>query len=536
MKVWQRVLLIAGVLALGAGEVAWVVHAGREAAEQARQTRAVAQAQQKQQAVTLLPPARQFTRAETYEFLAATKRAEALADPLARCLAYPDPPGSHWAPDAVEAYCHYHVQPLPSFAEVKALIEHDRAAELDRRLAEALHLQQTKPEARGLLDRIYLKVFDTGSFDVRPTLDAWKRQSPDSAFAWAASGTAYVAMAAKARGSDYIANTSESNIRAMDNLTSEAVSDLQQAIRLDRAVTPAYTALIHAAGMDGGRDQVDAAIRQALDAVPDDYSIYNRAMWVQEPKWGGSLEAMDSLARRAQTHAAANPMLKLLLPMRSFYQVYEAGLPAKDELARYPAVLDQLIDSPNLTWVGKLASHAGDQAAAAVYQSEVLRFVPEDDQARVNRAYALMDFDEGDWAVADLSRILARSPHDAFAREMRAYGYDLQEDYAHTEQDLRVLLTDDPRNLGLQMKLGLLYTDWGPRWDKSWAIADAMIHDEPQSPNGWLLRATIQQRQPRAGLNDTVRQIDERFGKDPRMAKTLLQLRAAAALRGHAGS
>lgn len=536
MKVWQRVaLVVVGAGTLGIGEAAWMIHSAHRHADRELKARAAVELRQKRRAEAALPPAHQFTRAETYDFLAAAKHAEAIGDPLARCIAYPDPPGSHWAPDAVKAYCRYHLQPLLGFAEAEALIEHDRAAELDRRLAAALHAQQTQPASRGLVDRIYLKAFDNGSFDIRPTLDAWKRQSPNSAFAWAASGTAYVAMAAKARGGDYIQQTPESNIRSMENLLAEAAADLRHAIRLDPKLTPAYTALIHAASMDQSVADPQTVIRQALAAAPDDYSIYYWAMGAMEPKWGGSLAAMDALSREAQTHAMANPMLKLFLPERAYYQVYESDLHGKDELARYPAVLDQLTNSVNLTWVGKLASQVGDQAAAAIYQSEVLRFVPEDDRVRVNRAQALLDFDELDWAVTDLGGILARSPHDVFARKVRAYAYDLREDHAHAEQDLRALLADDPRNPELQTRLAFLYMHWGPRWDKSWAIADAMIRDEPQSPNGWLLRATIQQAQPRAGLAETVNQFEARFGNDPRFTQTLLRLRAAVALRRGSG-
>jgi hypothetical protein len=62
-----------------------------------------------------------------------------------------------------------------------------------------------------------------------------------------------------------------------------------------------------------------------------------------------------------------------------------------------------------------------------------------------------------------------------------------------------------------------------------------MIGDQPGSPAGWLLRANIQRLQPRAGLVDTTREIERRFGKDPRMAQTLLKLRADVALRAHTG-
>src|SRR6185312_4190120 len=151
-----------------------------------------------------LPKGRPFTRVEANAFLDAAERAEKIADPLQRCLAYPDPPGSHWDREMVAAYCKYHYQPTITFAQVRQMVQAGRARELDRMFDAALHAQLTDPDARGRLDQIFLDDFGEASFDIRSTLDAWKRQSPDSAFAWAASGYEYRQMASQARGEDYI--------------------------------------------------------------------------------------------------------------------------------------------------------------------------------------------------------------------------------------------------------------------------------------------------------------------------------------------
>lgn len=530
MQVWQRACLITGIVALAVGELAWAIHAASRRADQALQAQAQA-AQLERASEPAMPAQRHFTRQQVNAFLDAVKRAEAIDDPVARCVAYPDPPGSHWSRDAVAAYCRYNLQPLIGFDEMQALIEHGEAATLDRRLAEARRAGETNPALRGQLDRIYLRAFENGSFDIRPTLDAWKRQSPGSAYALAASGTAYVAMAAEARGSDYIRNTPESNVRAMENLLAEAAGDLRQAIHLDPTLAPAYTALIHAAGMDSSVGDVDAITRDALAHVPDDYSIYFRIMWHSQPKWGGSLAAMDATAQQAQRYAGTNPLLSILVGERACYQADEAGLKPDEELARFTGALDRFASRGNLEWASQLAEKVHDTSASAVFASQVLRFAPDSDEVRARRAVALLDFDEADWALRDLDAILVRAPHDAYARQVRAYAFDLQGNHAREEKDLRALLADDPDNDNLLTKLGYFYAFWDGHWDQAWSIADGLIRGRPQSPNGWLLRATIQQRQPRAGLADTAREFETRFGKDPRFTKTVLQLRAAAALQ-----
>jgi tetratricopeptide (TPR) repeat protein len=530
MNALQRGLLIGAIVLLGIGELVW---SARSAMLRAHHDAELAQA--KQAAPRPLPPAHRFTRAEGYAFLAAARKAEAIADPLQRCLAYPDPPGSHWSRDAVVAYCHLQMQPAMTFAEARKLIQEGKAAELDRRLAAVLHAQQTDPLSHGLLDRIYSLDFDNSSFDIRPTLDAWKRDSPHSAFAWAASGMAYVAMASHARGGAYMQETPPEQIEAMDRLLAQADGDLRHAIALDPAVTPAHRALIDAGRMGFGEAYTSAAIRAGLAAAPDNYSIYMAAMWAREPKWGGSLEAMDELAAQARTQAAANPLLKLLLAERAYYEVANCDCTVAAALAAYPSVFDQVTNKGYLAHAGTVANDHHDMAVAGIYLSEVLRFDTGRSERRIRRSRALVDFDEAAWAVADLGRVLAASPHDAKALTARAFAYEAQSDFARAEQDYRAVLALHPGDAGTLLRLGDLFINLAHDWDKGWAVADQLIREQPNSPNGWLMRANIQQQQPRAGLDATADELDARFGKNPQMARIILDMRASVALRRHTG-
>lgn len=526
----QRGVLIAAIVLLGVGESVWIAHSvyaqiGHQ--EQLLMAR--------QPAPPPLPAAREFTRDEGYAFLAAAKKAEAIADPLQRCLAYPDPPDSHWSHDAVAAYCHYRLLPLLTFAEAQSLIQQGHAAELDRRLAAALQAQQTQPDSRGLLDRIYQEAFQNGSFDIRPTLDAWKRDSPHSAFALAASGMAYVAMAGEARGAKYMKDTPQDSVDSMHKLLAQADSDLRQAIALNPRLTPAYIALINAGGLGFGRAYTDAAIRSALAVAPDDYAIRSVAMWTLEPKWGGSLDAMDRFAAQAQAYTRTNPLMRLMLSERPYYQVDNCDCTQDAELAAYPSALDQLASITYLERAGLAADGNRNMAVPGIYLSEALRFASESNDVRTHRVSALVDFDEAAWAVADMSRLLAASPRNADALRARAYAYEMQADYAHAEQDFRALLAIDPNDTHVLPQLGDMFVNLAHDWDKGWAVADQLIRERPQNPYGWMLRAAIQQQQPRPGLDATVDHLQAQFGNDPRIAKIVVRMRAAVALRKHAG-
>jgi predicted Zn-dependent protease len=342
-------------------------------------------------------------------------------------------------------------------------------------------------------------------------------------------------MAGDARGGKYMKDTPADAVNAMDNLLRQADSDLRRAIALNPKLGPAHAGLINAGALGHGDDYVDAAWKDALRAVPDDFEIYNMAMWARRPKWGGSIRAMDQLAAVAQQHAKANPMMRIMQSARPFYQVWNCDCTHEAEMAAYPQAVDELILSTDLIRLGNLSADYRNQTMALIYTSEALRFTPDDQKARVNRAYALVDYDESAWAAADLSQLLARSPGNARALDARAYAYEMQGDYRRAEQDFRALLAQNPGDMRTLSKLGDMFVNWEKNWDKGWAVADQLIREQPQNPYGLLLRAGIQEQQPRGGLDATVDQLQTRFGKDPNMAKILVRMRAAVALRKHTG-
>jgi predicted Zn-dependent protease len=534
MKEWQRGLLLVAIVLLGAGEVLWKI----QGVDHQLGLRVVANRAQRdvaeRNASTVLPKAHEFTRPETYAFLDAAKQAESLADPLQRCLTYPDPPGSHWAHDVVVAYCNYRTQPVPTFAEVDALIRGGKAAEVDRRFAQLLQAQLTDAHAHGRLDRAFYEDFQDGSFAPRPTLDAWKRASPHSAFAFAASGYAYVQMAATARGNRYASETSQGKLDAMQKLLAQADTDLRQAIALDPRLTPAYTAMIRAGGLSLGRDYALDAGKRGLAVAPDNNAIYGMLMWLQQPKWGGSLQAMDQLAQQAQAHAAANPLLNMLLTERPLYQVQNCDCDDSVQLAAYPAALDQL---PLSGYLYQAGDAAGDNhfSMSAIYLSEALRFNPGLDDARRQRIADLIEFDEADWGVAEATRLIQAEPNDASRYLLRAQNYQGQGDYPHAEQDLDKTLQLAPGNPEATYNLAWICVYQTHEWDRGWALADQLIKSHPEEGYGWTLRADIQHDQPRAGFKDTVDYFAAHFGKDERWREIALRMQASLAMQRHSG-
>lgn len=516
-----RWLLIVAIVLLGLGEWAWGIWSGMTQITQL-QTQLV-----RQQAAFHLSAARRqpFTRDEVKTFLAATKQAEAIKDPLQRCLAYPDPPRSHWSPATVKAYCQYYLQSVVSFADAQTLIQSGHAADLDRRLAQDLQAQLTRPDSHGLLDHSYFSAFDNGSFDIRSTLDAWKRASPSSAFAYAASGWAYVAMASKARGGAYIQDTPQSNIDAMDRLLSQADADLQRAVALDPKVTPAYVAMIKAGSMSLGSTYIQNAGRRGLAVAPDNYAIYGLLSHAAEPKWGGSLAAMKQVADDAQAHVKQNPLLAILLSAEPAYRYDVCNCESSTNRSAYPLVFDNVSSTTLLSSAGYVASDNGQSELAVIYLSEVLRFQPWSGDVRRRRDSNLSGVGESQMALDDANNLIAADPQNADNYQLRGTVYMSLMDNQHAEKDLESALALSPDDIDVLGPLGNLYIDQTHEWDKAWDITDRIIRKYPGSPAGWVMRATIQENQPRAGLNETYKYFVSQFGNDPGMQWQITHMR-----------
>ena len=325
-----------------------------------------------------------FNHQETQAFISATRKADAIADPLQRCLAYPDPPGSHWTPVAVRAYCHYLFQPVSSVIQVTRLIESGHTAQLDRLMAKVLAAQRSDPKSSGKLEHMFVNDFSDVTPELRRALDDWKRQSPHSGFAYAASGFAYENAAYKARGAKYSGDTPAANFAAMNSLLKLADDDLQKVIRLNPEITPVYAAMIEAGGLSLGKPYAEKAAIAGSRVDPINYRVYAKWLWLSEPKWRGSLAEMSSVIARVQPHVSANPMLTVLLSARKVYEADAEDCDCNriDQLAQYPVVFDQVAQSGELAHAGYAAHESRQPELALVYLSEALRFDPSLRKAR----------------------------------------------------------------------------------------------------------------------------------------------------------
>ena len=337
-------------------------------------------------------PLSPFTADEVRAFLGEAAKADQIGDVMQRCLHFPDPPGSHWSREGLEAYCHYRLQSTIGFAELKDLVNSGHAAEVDRRLADWSKDSIHHPEA-------FWRFLNANFFAPRPeardVLEAWKQQSPQSALAYAASGFTFVRSAWRVRGGKFASDTPQERFDGMSQLLARADGDLRRAVKLDPRLAVGYAALMDMAMLESDRQLMVSAMKDGIAADPTSFPVLDSFAMITEPRWFGSLEAQARLMALIDKQSSKQP---LLLVVRTSVLMDQADLVSCDcnlpeQRAAYRTVFDQVGTGSSLIGAGANALDNKQYEVATVYLAEALRFDPNDAVTRGNLRTAMAGID-----------------------------------------------------------------------------------------------------------------------------------------------
>jgi tetratricopeptide (TPR) repeat protein len=314
----------------------------------------------------------------------------------------------------------------------------------------------------------------------------------------------------------------------MDRLLKLARDDLDKAATLQPNLTATYTAMIYAAALESDGSYAISAAKRGLAVDPANYTIYARLVWMVQPKWGGTVEGMQRIIASAQRHASENPLLKLLLSENSGGEAYVESCDCNPitELELYRRVFAEAAPVNMLMSGGWAAKNRNSPALSVIYRSQVIRFDPSKLDHREGRAFDLPSLDQSDWALAEGNALIALAPQDENAFDVRGLAYESTGNFIHAIDDYERALRLNPSDAWTLAELGNLYIRSGQDWDKGWTMANRLIQMNPDNPQGWLLRASIQKNQPRDGLNQTISNFVARFGNDPSQQGPVAQMKA----------
>lgn len=260
-------------------------------------------------------PALRFTQAdgkpspEVIAFLDAAQTARAIADPLARCLAFPDLPGNQWPAGLAKAHCEFLYGERLTGEEIKARIHAGDLAALDARLAADL--------ARHFDDAHFSEAIhrDYADIDGSPAWDAltrrWTTSAPDSGFAAAARGQALLEQARQARGGEWAQETPDSNMERMHRFSTQSIAEFERALSLQPRLLAAHVGLMAAGNLSSDEALIEANHAMATRIDPACKNATGTYMESLEPRWGGSQQAMEAFAASLRQHVARRPLLAL---------------------------------------------------------------------------------------------------------------------------------------------------------------------------------------------------------------------------------
>jgi tetratricopeptide (TPR) repeat protein len=464
--------------------------------------------------------------ADYLAFVALVRQADGIADPLQRCLHYPDLPGSHWDNGTTLAYCQLRNRHYLQLSQIDSLLQQGKADEVDRTYKGYLDAQLHDPKQSGLLDAAFYSAgFDKADANTRKIIDAWKQQSPNSAYALAASGMQYVDTAQKTRGNGWASDLWDDQVNGMRQQLALARQDLDRAVMLLPAVTPAYTSMVYLGALEGDEDYMNRAAKSGLTVDPANFALRGQMMNFAQPKWGSQFGGEGEQKSEAEALIANNQLLRMVVQYPVVYRaICDCGDAAIETIRLLTLAADKNVTYGNLTDLANEAYDVAPLLAVELY-SESLRFNPADADTLQWRAQQMIKLGDVDGAIGSIAQAAQRFPDD------NAVGTKLGDIYARTghvkeaEDTFLAVLKRDPDNQQAMGELGDLYNHAGHQPEKAEALADTLISRHPENPAGYIVRACNQMDHNLPGRYDTIHYFIDHFGDLPEFKSQAAEMR-----------
>jgi len=465
-----------------------------------------------------------LSQAETLE-IRGYLDAEMIADDFQRCVAYPSPAGSSWDAKVVDAVCQLLQRKMISYDEIRAAIEQHHAEVLQTTFDSYVE-RNYQPRQHGFLVWSFQWMFANWSKEEGDLLDKWIADDPRSAYARAARGLHYVEVAFHERGSGYARNTSKEQFVRMREFAAKARTDLELAARLNPRLIAVHHGLLRVARLLSDDELFDSTRKAALALDPADQSIYEDLMDSLQPKWGGSLEQMHSVAAMASAQVDKNPLLALTaarIPCDQAERLVcsDCGGPEtqkqrlRQALDLYSAATRDGPAECALTYAPSSAERVGDDIALVRYYSQGFRFFGANRRV-IDRALVLQRLGKAEWALEGLDRIIKSYPRAYNAYIYRGYVLLAEHRGPQAQEAFANAYAIDPSNWDATRNLVAVYDTVVNEPAKAREIVDRMMAATPRNPRVWLLEASLHHGGEEAKCRDALKKYLESV--DPKTA------------------
>jgi TonB family protein len=410
-------------------------------------------------------------------FMLKANQADGIADPLERCLAFPDLPGNAWAGGLAKAACHLMADPPISRQQLAAHLAAGTMDELEELYHRDLERHFTRFGFSEVIHRDFAQ-FD-GSEDAGRLSASWLAKAPRSPFAHAARGTHLAAQAWKA--------SVAGDPQRVSDLSKQAVALFADALILERRLLPAHAGMVDMARLDGNKRAGDAAFANATAIDPACHPVTEQHMLALGPRFGGSLDAMNAYAMQLAPWLEARPLVELnmVLPLQERADdLFEAG----DYRAAVKLLDGAALRTPSADLLVTLGlSRIGNQQdlwESLVPLLAASRFADDSFRGALARGDLLLRAGASEWAVKALRRAHEMEPgnrQSSFALGMALYA---ALDYKEAEPLVIRGLGDEKTYPDTRLILGDIAMHLG-QFDKAAQYSGKYVQDNPASARGW---------------------------------------------------
>ena len=187
----------------------------------------------------------------------------------------------------------------PVHRQLIALLEQRDFAGLERLLGGLQRAFEEDAGASRPLELAYF-AFDRVPRSAQGALDEWVDKHPVSYTALVARGCFYYFQGLAARGTKFLAETPEENLRTMGFFLGKSRADLERSLALTAKPYLSHLTMMSIERVAGSRQRQRAHYAQALKLAPQSVELRLAHMTSLEPRWGGSLREMEALVREAR--------------------------------------------------------------------------------------------------------------------------------------------------------------------------------------------------------------------------------------------
>lgn len=427
-------------------------------------------------------------------FLIEAKQADAIADPLQRCLAFPDAPGNKWAPGLPRAYCELLRGEVITLKTVAQLLERGKLAELEALYRRDFERHFSKRDFSEIIHRD-LQQYDHGAESARLTAD-WVEKAPNSPFAQLFRAAHLSELASNARGGAWAKDTPPEKLRRMSEFAAQAIEAYGKAIRLEPRLLPAYMGVMYMARYDS-LEIGEAAFARAEAVDPACRYLSRERMSGLAPRWGGSQEEMAAYAKTLEPLVAARPLVALSLIVPALNLAADAE--GDDKQAQLIKALEPAaLVAPHPDMLDELALaryYAGaDMWQTLAYLVTAYRYDDDNFEAARARGGLLLQAGDPAWALKAIERAAVLKPDDLYTAYLAGLAHQGLQQYAQAEPFLLKALAIESSHEEVLYNLaeGALRTK---QLDKADTRSALFVRTYPASPGGWLLRYRVKYMQ-----------------------------------------